>query len=129
MGGSESHDRRYLQDRVHEEIDRCRRHGHPFSLLVFEARPVSDGILIRQKIGIAMEILRGQLRPSDVMARAFDDTIAVLLVETDATGAKDALLRLRGRLALVGGTTWRIDVHAYPRDEDNIRHLAMLTAA
>lgn len=126
---TDGHDRRYLQDRVREEIDRFRRHGHAFSLLVFEARPVSDGVPVRRKIDGAIEILSGDLRPSDVAARAFEDVIAVLLIETDAEGAKDALFRLRGKLAPLGGTTWHIDTYTYPEHEMTLRHLSMLTAA
>jgi GGDEF domain-containing protein len=126
---SGNHDRSYLQDRVREEIDRFRRHGHLFSILVFEARPVSDGIPVRRKIEAAIEILGALLRPSDVAARAFDDVIAVLLVETDAGGAKDALFRLRAKLAPIGGAAWHIDSYTYPDQESALRHLAMLTAA
>jgi GGDEF domain-containing protein len=127
--GVEQHDRRYLQGRVLEEIDRHRRHGHEFSLLVFEARPVSDGIPVRRKIDVAIEILRASLRPSDVAVRAFEDVIAVLLVETDSHGAADTLFRLRGRLARLGGTTWHIDTYTYPADARAINELSLLTAA
>lgn len=129
MESAGRHDRRYLQDRVREEIDRSRRHGHPFSLLIFEAQPVSDGIPIRRKMDAAIEILKAQLRPSDIVARAFDDVIAALLVETDAAGMKDALLRLRGRLSPLGGTTWRIDTYTYPDQEQVILDLELLKAA
>ncbi len=128
MLNSENHGRSYLQDRVREEIDRFRRHGHQFSLLVFEARPSSDGIPVRRKVEAAIDALATQLRPSDVVARAFDDVIAVLLVETTAVGTKDALVRLRGRMAPIGGT-WHIDTYTYPDHESTMRHLAMLTAA
>ena len=129
MPDVEHHDRRYLQDRVLEEIDRHRRHGHEFSLLVFEARPVSDGVPVRRKIDDAIDILRESLRPSDVAVRAFEDLIAVLLIETDRHGAADALFRLRGRLAGLVGTTWHIDTYTYPSDSRTINELSLLTAA
>ena len=129
MPGVEHHDRRYLQDRVLEEIDRHRRHGHEFALLIFEARPVSDGVPVRRKIDDALQILRESLRPSDVAVRAFDDLIAVLLIETDRHGAADALFRLRGRIARLGGTTWHIDAYTYPADARAMNELSLLTAA
>jgi hypothetical protein len=61
--------------------------------------------------------------------RAFEDLIAVLLIETGRDGAADALFRLRGRLARLGGTTWRIDTYTYPADAGTINELPLLTAA
>jgi GGDEF domain-containing protein len=124
-----NHDRRYLQDRLAEEVDRYARHQHPFALFVFEAQPIADGISVRHRLNEAIESMRPQLRPSDVIARVFEDAIAVLLVETDANGAKHALLRLRGRLATLGSLAWRIETYAYPRDAESIAALPLATAA
>jgi GGDEF domain-containing protein len=123
------HDRRYLQDRLREEIDRHARYGHPFAVVVLEALPAADGIPVRQRVDAAIEALRSQLRPSDVIARAFEDVIALLLVETDAAGAHDALLRLRGRLARIGPAAWRITSYNYPKDATRIAALPLATAA
>jgi hypothetical protein len=123
------HDRQYLQSRIREEIDRGARHGHPFTILVFEAQPVSDGVSVRHRTEAAIEAMLPQLRPSDVIARAFEDAVAVLLVETDAWGAKHALMRLRGRLGVLGSRAWRIEVYTYPRDAEPIASLPLLTAA
>ena len=123
------HDRQYLQNRIREEIDRASRHGHPFTLLLFEAQPISDGVSVRHRIEAAMEAMLPQLRPSDVIARAFEDAIAVLLVETDPWGAKHALMRLRGRLAALGSLAWRVETYTYPRDAEPIATLPLLTAA
>lgn len=123
------HDRRYLQDRLAEEINRHARHGHPFSMIVLEAQPAADGVSVRQRLDAAIEALTPQLRPSDVIARAFEDVIGILLVETDAPGAQDALLRLRGRLAFIGGTSWQITTYSYPRDAEAIAVSPLATAA
>jgi len=124
-----NHDRRYLQDRIREEIDRQSRHGHPFAIFVFEAQPMADGATVRHRVNEAIESIRPQLRPSDVIARVFEDAIAVLLVETDAWGAKHALLRLRGRLATLGSLAWRIETYVYPKDAQAIESLPLSTAA
>ena len=123
------HDRRYLQDRLAEEINRHARHGHPFAVIVLEAQPAADGASVRQRLDAAIEALVSQLRPSDVVARAFEDVIGILLVETDPSGAQDALLRLRGRLAFIGGTAWHITVYSYPKDAETIAALPLATAA
>jgi GGDEF domain-containing protein len=124
-----NHDRRYLQDRIGEEIARHARYGHPFALFVFEAQPIADGVSVRHRVNEAIESMRPQLRPSDVIARVFEDAIAVLLVETDADGAKHTLLRLRGRLATLGSLSWRVDTYVYPRDDETIAALPLSTAA
>ncbi len=123
------HDRRHLQDRIREEIDRAARYGHPFAIFVFEAQPIADGVTVRHRVNEAIESIRPQLRPSDVIARVFEDAIAVLLVETDAWGAKHALLRLRGRLATLGSRAWRIEMYVYPKDAQAIESLPLSTAA
>jgi GGDEF domain-containing protein len=125
---SEKHDRRYLQDRLREEIDRHARYGHEFSIIVFEAQPVAAGASMRQRMEEAIEALRPQLRPSDVVARAFEDAIALLLVETSAPGARDALIRVRSRLAPIG-LAWHVTTLTYPQDAPRIAALPLATAA
>lgn len=126
---AESHDRPYLQSRIREEMDRARRYGHSFSILVLEAHPAADGLPIRKKVDVAIERVCAGLRPSDIVARAFDDTVVILLVETDAMGARDALFRLRNRLFNAGKASWSIASFTYPRDEDAIGVLPAVTAA
>lgn len=126
---TEGHDRPYLQSRIREEIDRARRYGHPFSLLILEAHPAADGLPIRKKVDLAIERVCAGLRPSDIVARAFDDTVVILLVETDATGARDALFRLRNRLFNAGKASWSVASFTFPRDEEAIEALPVFTAA
>jgi len=105
------------------------RHGHPFALLVFEALP-GDGTPVRRKLDLLAAALPTRFRPSDIIARAFEDTIVVLLVETDAAGAHDALFRLRNMLAAMGGgASWRIESYAYPHDAAAMTALPLMTAA
>jgi GGDEF domain-containing protein len=123
------HNRAYLQSRIREETARHARHGHPFAVLVFEALP-GDGTPIRHRLEQMADALSARLRPSDVIGRAFDDTIVVILIETDAVGAHDALFRLRNMLAASGaGASWHIESYAYPDDSDTITALPLMTAA
>ena len=127
MSAGEPHDRQYIQSRVREEIARAERHAEPFALLTFECLPSSDGVPIRRKIDAALTKFRPRLRPSDVLARAFDDTFVVLLVETDSEGAHDVLMRLR--TALIGTGHWTITTFVYPDQGQELLALPMLTAA
>jgi hypothetical protein len=125
---SEKHDRAYFQSRLREELERARRHQRLFALLVFEAVPSTDGIPLRQKVEFALDAIASQIRASDVVARVFDDTIAAMLVETDADGAQDALFRIRNRLVRQAGR-WQVTTYHFPRDRAAIEQSAFLTAA
>lgn len=125
---SEKHDRAYFQSRLREELDRARRYERQFSLLIFEVVPATDGIPIRKKVEFALEAVASQLRASDVVAGVFDDTIAVLLVETDEPGAHDALFRIRNRLTTHAGR-WQVTIFCFPRDRADIENSALLLAA
>jgi len=122
------HGRDYIQARIREEIARSARFGHPFSLLIFEEVPSADGILPHKKIELGIAALAGVVRKSDVIAHAFDDTIVVLLVETDVAGAKDALMHMRERLARYAGS-WQVTVYDFPAHQAEIETLPLLTAA
>jgi len=128
MPGTETHDRAYIQSRLREEIARARRYDRRFALLLFEAVPSTDGIPIRRKVDYALEAIRATIRPSDVVARVFEDTVLVLLVETDARGARDALMRIRNRVARQAGN-WQVTTFLFPEHAENIEGLPALSAA
>lgn len=124
------HDRAYLRSRIQEETSRHQRHSHPFALLVFEAGLTGDGVTVRRKCDWLEDLLRARLRPSDVIARAFEDTVVALLVETGRDGAHDALFRVRGMIAASGaGAGWHIDSYVFPDDAGAIAALTLMTAA
>ena len=128
MPGFEIHDRAYMRARVHEELARARRHGRPFAVLIFELLPSSDGLLPHRKMTAGLEALNRLVRDTDAVGRAFDDTIVVLLVEADARGVRDTLIRLRNRLAQVAGS-WQVTAYLFPQHEEAIEQLTLLTAA
>jgi len=123
----EAHDRAYLQSRIREELARATRHGREFALITLEAKPASDGVPVRQRIEHALALLEPRLRPSDVVSRAYEDTIVLLLVETGASGARDALVRIRAKLQGLG--MWAITLLAFPDDASRIAELQLLSAA
>jgi thiamine pyrophosphate-dependent acetolactate synthase large subunit-like protein len=115
-----------MQSRLREEIARARRYNTPFTLVQFEAGH-SDGVPMHQKMKYALGVVAASVRTSDVVALAFEDTIVALLVHTDAASAKDALQRIRSRVAQIG--TWRLSVYVFPDDAELIEALPVLTAA
>lgn len=128
MNQPDSHDRAYLQARLREEISRAVRHGSQFSLVIFEEAPSGDGLHLRQKMEYGLQVLSSSVREGDVVARVYDDTMAVLLIETTTRDVQDALIRMRGRIARYAGT-WHIAVYNYPEHASYIESLPLLTAA
>jgi hypothetical protein len=124
---SEAHDRSYLQSRLREEIARSKRHGRPFGVLVFEEVPSADGLRVRQKLEYGLKALSATARNYDIVGGAYDDTIAVLLIEADARGMRDALFRFRARMTRQAGT-WRVTAYHYPEDAETIEALPLLSA-
>lgn len=127
MPGFEIHDRVYMRARVHEELARGKRHKRPFAVLIFEL-VTSDGLLTHRKMDAGLQILNASIREEDCVGKAFDDTIVVLLVETDPSGAKDTLMRLRHRLTRITGS-WQVTAYTFPADDEAIAEMPLLTAA
>ncbi len=128
MAALAGHDRLYLQSRLREELARAKRFGHEFALLVFEMVPSSDGLLPHKKLDYGLQVLNHCVRACDTAAYVYDDTLAALLVETDAWGAKDALQRVRNLLQRHAGT-WQVTVYHFPEHEEAIGALPLLSAA
>src|SRR5260221_7948495 len=105
--GTERHDRAYLQARLREEIARARRHQTRFALIVFEETPSADGLAVGQKMQFGMQALASAVRDCDIVGQVFEDTLAVLLIETTRQDAHDALLRILDRLSRRAGT-WHV---------------------
>ncbi|MBF6601044.1 MAG: hypothetical protein IVW36_11095 [Dehalococcoidia bacterium] len=121
-------DRVHLGVRLHEELDRARRYKRVFSVLTFEEVPASDGLPIHVKMARALEAMFAVVRVSDLIARPYDDTLVVVLVETDRRGAADALFRIRQRIANRAGT-WRVTTLTFPDDNELIVQAEFLRAA
>jgi hypothetical protein len=121
-------DRPHLRVRLEEETERSTRYRHHFALLVFEALPAADGLPIRRKVALALEGVLAVVRLSDVIAQPYDDMLVVMLVETDAAGANDALFRIRRRITDRAGT-WKVTTLLFPEQADAIARMGFLEAA
>jgi diguanylate cyclase (GGDEF)-like protein len=87
------------------EIKRCRRYEHPFSIIYID---VDDFKIINDHFGhragdralvVLANALRKSFRETDLIARLGGDEFSVILVETDAKGARTALDRVGEVLA------------------------------
>jgi len=102
-------DQRYLSVRLENEVARCRRFGHPLSLVLLDLDDVPgiDGGLSHAAAEealreVAQTLLKGS-RSIDVVARHDGGGFAVLLVETPLDGAR----AYAGRMAdTLSGASW-----------------------
>ena len=95
------HNRRYLDERLTEELLRFKRHGSPFSLIIFDiddfknindtyGHQFGDRILINLA-GLCSTVIRG----SDVLARFGGEEFCIILANSEGEGAISFADRLR----------------------------------
>ena len=96
-----------LDRRVREEFERARRYSLSFSLILLG---VDELDRVREREGCeaaerlkrdVAEALRRELRLPDFVARYGPNEFAIVLPETGPTGARQSVLRVRERLAVV----------------------------
>jgi diguanylate cyclase (GGDEF)-like protein len=96
---------RYLHDALDLEIDRCRRYGRPFGLLLLDLdgfKAVNDsaghlaGDLVLQVVG---RVLHENSRASDIPARLGGDEFAVILPEASSLTVRRSAAKLCGLVA------------------------------
>jgi diguanylate cyclase (GGDEF)-like protein len=97
--------RRYLYERLKDEVARSERHGYPLSLLMLDLdgfKYCNDtfGHLFGDKtLKIIAETLLNTVRSMDIVARYGGDEFMVILPETDESLAIDIAERLRNNVA------------------------------
>jgi diguanylate cyclase (GGDEF)-like protein/PAS domain S-box-containing protein len=101
------HNRRFFMQRLTEEIERVRRHGSQLSVLLFDLdyfKQVNDSCghyagdqILKAVADVSMEIKR----ITDIAARIGGEEFALLLPETDQTGAVQMAQRLRQAVARI----------------------------
>jgi diguanylate cyclase (GGDEF)-like protein len=100
-----AYNRRYFMERLHDEVERCARHGLPFSLALIDIddfKAVNDG----HGHSAGDEVLRqlaltcmSEARSIDTFARFGGEEFAMLLPQTGLSEALRWLDRLRDRVA------------------------------
>ena len=126
------HNRRYLMDRMLQEITRSDRHGEPLALAMIDLdafKPINDqfGHVLGDKVLRAVgSAISKSVRVSDIPARYGGDEFAVILPQTPAEGAMrvcERLLRNISEIVLQDetGRTFRITASLglayYPADD------------
>lgn len=101
------HNRRFFMQRLAEEIERVRRHGSQLSVLLFDLdhfKKVNDQCghhagdeILKSVADVSMQVKR----ITDVAARIGGEEFALLLPETDQTGAVRMAQRLRQSVARI----------------------------
>ncbi|MEZ4401910.1 MAG: sensor domain-containing diguanylate cyclase [Kofleriaceae bacterium] len=97
--------RRYFDVRVEEEIERARRYGHGFALVMididdFKAHNDTHGHLVGDRVlrEVAAAI-KGELRGVDTAVRYGGEELAVILPRTELVSALALAERIRARIA------------------------------
>lgn len=121
-----------------EEVERSRRYGHPFSLLMLDIdhfKTINDtyGHVAGDKALRALAaLIRGEVRPTDLVARYGGEEFVLVLPETAGAGALTLAERLRVRVAGHAITltadqtislTVSIGVASFPEDKDSVQKL------
>ncbi len=129
---------REFQRQLADEEERSRRYGRPFSLLMLDVdhfKAVNDtyGHLAGDKALRALATLvRGEVRPTDLVARYGGEEFALVLPETSGPGALTLAERLRVRVAsqTVAVTaeqsislTVSIGIASYPDEANSVQKL------
>ncbi|GAC1636788.1 MAG: hypothetical protein NVS4B8_00700 [Herpetosiphon sp.] len=91
---------RRLQERLDEELERSRRHGHVLSIIVVEIdqlqlfHDVYGHVIGNEVLSLAARCLRTTVRQTDVIGSYGDDKFIVVLPETDNAGVRELAHRI-----------------------------------
>ena len=103
--------RRYFDARIEEEIERSKRYGTPFSVVMMDVddfKKLNDthGHLVGDRVLKAIaNVVKGQMRGVDTAARYGGEEIAVILPRTEMVGAYALAERIRESVAELRITT------------------------
>ncbi len=103
--------RRYFDARIEEEIERSRRYGTPFSVIMLDVddfKNLNDtyGHLVGDRVLRAIaNVVKGQMRGVDTAARYGGEEIGVILPRTEMVGAYNLAERIREGIAELRITT------------------------
>lgn len=97
--------RRYIQERLMEEVKRSNRHGYPMSFMMLDVdnfKPYNDTFghpAGDEALKIVASVIRETLRGADVAARFGGEEFAILLPQTTSDEARAIADRIRSNIA------------------------------
>jgi diguanylate cyclase (GGDEF)-like protein len=103
--------RRYFDARIEEEIERSKRYGSPFSVVMMDVddfKKLNDefGHLVGDRVLRAIaNVVKAQMRGVDTAARYGGEEIAVILPRTEMVGGYSLAERIRAAIAELRVTT------------------------
>lgn len=103
--------RRYFDARIEEEVERSRRYGSPFSVVMLDVdnfKKLNDefGHLVGDRVLRAIaNVVKAQMRGVDTAARYGGEEVAVILPRTEMVGAYNLAERIRESIADLRITT------------------------
>ncbi|HEX5060259.1 MAG TPA: sensor domain-containing diguanylate cyclase [Kofleriaceae bacterium] len=103
--------RRYFDARIEEEIERSRRYGTPFSVIMLDVddfKKLNDtyGHLVGDRVLRAIaNVIKAQMRGVDTAARYGGEEMSVILPRTEMVGAYNLAERIREAIAELRITT------------------------
>jgi two-component system cell cycle response regulator len=106
-GSAGDPDSEALERRIQEEFERARRYSLSFSLVLLGVDELAaltgerGEAAADQRRGDIGGMLRRELRLPDFVTQYGPDEFAILLPETDGTGARQSVIRIRDRLAAI----------------------------
>jgi diguanylate cyclase (GGDEF)-like protein len=126
--------RRYFDARIEEEIERSRRYGTPFSVIMLDVddfKKLNDtyGHLVGDRVLRAIaNVIKAQMRGVDTAARYGGEEMAVILPRTEMVGAYNLAERIREAIAELRittddepprslGVTASLGISAYPESK------------
>jgi hypothetical protein len=91
--------------RIEEELERAKRFDLRLSLVLIDIP--AEGAGVQRVTSLLQDVVRQELRGSDVLGLMNGERVAALLTHTDGTGSNKVVVRLRHRL---GETASRLNV-------------------
>ena len=131
--------RRYFQERLHEEVERSKRHGLPLSLMMIDidhfksfndryGHPAGD-----EALKLAAACMRNTIRTIDVAARYGGEEFTVILPQTTKSSAQTIAERICRDVEKIdfafarekdrGSMTVSIGLASFPEDADTLEDL------
>jgi len=101
------YNRRYMEERMEQEFQRCKRHKNLMTIAMIDLdffKKVNDSYgheVGDQVLKILADVLKSQLRKSDILSRFGGEEFVIVLPETPVEGAKMVLNKVREYLSKV----------------------------